>query len=453
MRGQACFRARRGLRVGPAPLTLVSLGPLLAPCENRNEMAKADSPTMTMNYWLEGWIESNRVRSVNDAMAIVANPAGLDEIIEVATQWGESPPELYPSDETLLAGPGLDLDVRYHCGNRDCRRFEIERLLRHSVLYYADILMPDVLGDLLASSKADLVDPIQMNNIRNGFEMFFDLKTLGALPLLRFFPRSSGGETYLDACLNGSPEEQDRLSTATSEFGDFLSSGFSFNEVAPGVIGVRHSATQCGWLFGFPLDDPGTHYLSLQVGASLLGEYWPKLFETAAHVERFKVPVGYADPLYGQFERIFYQKKESAAPTFEMPSLSGVPLPRLIDLRFNNPTQIAQVRSALREASTDAQLSHPGAHLDSTVLGPALREVEALVEESAQKMRRELGLAAMVMFVTTTFTVVSNSSFLALLPSAAGAASPVISAYLERRKRLSGNPYSLLWKAMHSHEP
>src|SRR5438093_5059921 len=96
------------------------------------------SPTMLDNtsYWLLGWLESNKIKTVAQAAALLAKPSRVRELRKVAEQWWESVGTQALPGLNLVAGTGLRLDDDLTCPNPTCRLQQIDVLFRHAWHYF-----------------------------------------------------------------------------------------------------------------------------------------------------------------------------------------------------------------------------------------------------------------------------------------------------------------------------
>ena len=84
------------------------------------------------SYWLFGWLEANKVHTLDQAEGLLSKPSHFREIRKIAEQWWESVGTQVPVGLNLFAGTGLRLDDDLTCPGPACRRQQIDVLFRHA---------------------------------------------------------------------------------------------------------------------------------------------------------------------------------------------------------------------------------------------------------------------------------------------------------------------------------
>ena len=103
----------------------------------------------TASYWLFGWLDSHRIKSVPDIRRALGDKAHIEELREVSEQWRASASNVNDDGINLVAGTGLRLDDLLTCPSLPCRQQQVDVLFRHAWHYFDRILLPDGVGHLL----------------------------------------------------------------------------------------------------------------------------------------------------------------------------------------------------------------------------------------------------------------------------------------------------------------
>ena len=150
-------------------------------------------PTMldSPNYWLLGWLESNKVKSVAQAAALLAKPLRIRELRRAAELWSESMGTNAPPGLNLVAGTGLCLDDLLTCPSPTCRRRQVDVLFRHARHYFDRVLLPDGVGDLLLHPPRSWGQDYLLEMLLGRIDLVLHIQNLGASDLVYYYPRTS----------------------------------------------------------------------------------------------------------------------------------------------------------------------------------------------------------------------------------------------------------------------
>jgi len=144
----------------------------------------------TPSYWLLGWLESNRVKTVAQAAALLAKPSRVRELRKVAEQWWESVGHHVPAGLNLVAGTGLRLDDDLTCPSPTCRRQQVDVLFRHAWHYFDRVLLPDGIGELLLHPPRGWGQADILEVLLHRIDLVLYIQQLGAIDLVYYYPRT-----------------------------------------------------------------------------------------------------------------------------------------------------------------------------------------------------------------------------------------------------------------------
>ena len=141
-------------------------------------------------YWLLTWLESQKIRSLEQAAAALSNQSKLRELRDVANLWSESF-ETPPQGLSLVAGTGLRLDDDLSCPSPSCRRQQVDVLFRHAWHYFDQILLPDGVGHLLLDPPAEWSKEYVQDVLLNLIDIALYIHQLGADQLVSYYPSTT----------------------------------------------------------------------------------------------------------------------------------------------------------------------------------------------------------------------------------------------------------------------
>jgi hypothetical protein len=148
--------------------------------------AMLDNPT----YWLVGWLEANKVKTVAQAASLLAKPLRVRELRKVAEQWGESVGSYAPTGLNLVAGTGLRFDDDFTCPSPTCRRQQIDVWFRHAWHYFDRVLLPDGVGELLLHPPHGWNQERMFEVLLDRIKLVLHIQQLGALDLVYYYPKT-----------------------------------------------------------------------------------------------------------------------------------------------------------------------------------------------------------------------------------------------------------------------
>jgi hypothetical protein len=159
-------------------------------------------------YWLVGWLEANKVRTVPQAAALLAKPPRVRELRKVAEQWWESVGTHVPAGLNLVAGTGLRLDDDLTCPNPTCRRQQIDVLFRHAWHYFDRVLLPDGVGELLLYPPRGWNHEYMLEVLLGRIELVLHIQQLGAIDLVYYYPKTQRAAENPSEILDSEQEER-----------------------------------------------------------------------------------------------------------------------------------------------------------------------------------------------------------------------------------------------------
>jgi len=141
-------------------------------------------------YWVYTWLDSHRIRTLDDARSQLAETGVLEDLKVnadlVIENWLASEPTARPS--SLIAGAGIDLSGRLDCNATSCRRAQVDRLFRRAWHYFETIVARDAIAEDLRVHRS-CPDEEVIERLLPQFETVLMVREYGAEPLVEFAPR------------------------------------------------------------------------------------------------------------------------------------------------------------------------------------------------------------------------------------------------------------------------
>jgi hypothetical protein len=141
-------------------------------------------------YWAYTWLDSHRIRTVDEVKAKLASADTIEDLKEcaelVVDSWRTSKPQGRPL--SLIAGAGIDLSGRLDCNATDCRRTQVDRLFRRAWHYFQTVVARDAIAEDLIIHNSRPDDEIRERLLPH-FETILIVRELGAETLVEFLPR------------------------------------------------------------------------------------------------------------------------------------------------------------------------------------------------------------------------------------------------------------------------
>ena len=318
------------------------------------------SPAMldTPSYWLLGWLESNKVGTVDQAAALLVKPSRLRELRKVAEQWWESVGTHAPPGLNLVAGTGLRLDDLLTCPSPSCRRQQVDVLFRHAWHYFDRVLLSDGIGDLLLHPPDGEDQQYMREMLLNRIELVLHIQQLGATDLVYYYPRTwEAAEDLIDIL---DPEQEARWAEAWQGVeATLITEGFyHFKRLGPRQFWVNYSDPFLDVSSGFELklkkgEGASKEALRAKAAHSIMHDHMWHIEQDLRARRVLGASLGAA---VWSHERVLSQiggVPGAAEILFHLslPSLAHVPIRDLIAVRVAEGASFTTFRSALTKAA------------------------------------------------------------------------------------------------------
>jgi len=414
-------------------------------------------------YWLTGWLESRRISSARQLRIALGSESHLTELRDLAEQWSEATSSTSYSGTNLVAGTGLRLDDLLTCPNLPCRRKSVDVLFRHAWHYFDTILLPDGVGGLLLDRPDKWDDEFFLNTLLNWIELVLYIQELGAIELVRYYPKARGvacdqpllaeHSVALEAVIG-------EVETVLVEKGEFAfqrvdSSSMSAECLDPLLkVGahIRIRLPEGRTLGEADLRKAAAH--------TIVQQHWWYLVEDLAARSRLGGTLGTEVWSHERIiSRLVVPEAQDIAMRIFLPSLSDVPVKELIAIRRSEGDSFAAFRGALTKAAkellakggvTDAQRG-ADTILDDIVL-PELARLGQRLRGAERALAKKAAVSVTLGGLTTTCGLLLGAGpvlagvagVTALLSGTATAAAK----YIEEGQAVEISDMYFLWKAL-----
>jgi acylphosphatase len=419
----------------------------------------------TPHYWLFGWLEANKVQTLDQAAALLTKPSELRDLRKVAGQWWESIETQAPTGVNLVAGTGLRLDDDVTCPSPACRRPRIDRLFRHAWHYFDRVLQPDRVGDILLHPPSTWSNKYMLQVLLDSIDLVLYIQQLGATGLVYYYPKKPEADDHLAEVFT--PEREVRWEEAWE--------GVQATIAAKGVyhferLGARrfrveytepilHVTTR----FEFTLDKGESareESLRAKVAHSVMHRHISSLEEDLQARHMFRAPLGAA---LWSHERVL--SRISGVPgvadilfRLSLPGLAHVPVRELMAIRAAEGASFETFRSALTKAARElvahGKADNPGdaaAEIMRDLVEPELARLKQRLRAAQRALAKKTALTVTLVGLTTTCGFLMGlgpaAAGLATLTSGAGIGNAAYK-YLEEKQSIEMSDMYFLWKTL-----
>ncbi len=411
-------------------------------------------------YWLLTWLDSQKIRNVEQAAAALAKPSTINELRDVAGQWAESV-DAPPLGLNLVAGSGLRLEDDLTCPSPSCRRQQVDVLFRHAWHYFDRILLPDGVGRVLLEPSEAWPQGYTLEVLLNLIDIVLHIQQLGAGHLVCYYPptRLSPRTQVLENHKN------DRWDEA---WGDVEATLIAEGEFEFERVGIGKFVVHCL--------DP---LLGVGVSCALeLGHDKPDNDEMVRaavhrmvhlHIRNLETDIVAAQGLKGTLgatvwshEHVLSRLSKGADTTnvlfrISFPSLAHVPIKELMSLRLQEGDAFLAFRSALTKAVREIVASKPSSDAQTVaaevvrdVIEPELTRLRQRLKTAQRALHRKSAISIGLAGISTLIGLqLGMNPFVAggvgvLLSGPIGAASK----YVDEKQTIEMSDMYFLWKAL-----
>jgi hypothetical protein len=417
------------------------------------------------NYWLLSWLEANKVKTIDQAAALLAKPSQVRDLRKVAGQWWESVGTHAPPGLNLVAGTGLRLDDDVTCPSPTCRRQQIDVLFRHAWHYFDRVLLPDSVGDRLLHPPSDWSKEYVLQMLVNRIDLALYIQQLGATDLVYYYPKPPKAADGLADVFT--PEREAQWAEAWQGVHTTLASEglYHFERLGPRRFRVHFTEPILDVATGFEFkldkgESASEESLREKVAHVIMHWHISSLEEDLQARHMLGAPLGAA---VWSHERVL--SRIGGVPgaadilfCLSLPSLAHVPIRELIVIRAVEGASFATFRSALTKAAQEMvanrKIDNPeeaAAEIIREIVEPELARLKQRLRAAQRALAKKTAVTLALAGLTTTCGLL-----LGLGPAAAGIATLTSGAgmgnaafkYLEEKQLIELTDMYFLWKAL-----
>jgi hypothetical protein len=417
------------------------------------------------HYWLYGWLEANKVKTIDQAAALLRNPSQLRDLRKVAGQWWESAETLAPPGLNLVAGTGLRLDDDVTCPGPDCCLTRIDLLFRHVWHYFDRVLLPDGVGNILLHPPVTRSNEYILRVLLTRINLALYILQLGAAELVYYYPKRPVATDVLVGMFTPEREEQwieawEGIQTTIASRGIY-----QFERVGPRRFVVEFTEPI--------LDVTSRREFKMRKGVSTSKK---NLRAEVAHIvvhmhksaleedlwvrHMFRAPLG-ATLWSHELVLSRIDSRPGVADILfrlSLPGLAHVPIKELMAIRAAEGTAFETFRHALtkaaREMVANGRADNPedsAAEIISEIVEPELVRLKQRLLAAQRVLSRKTAVTVTLAGLATTCGLLLNLSpavaGLAALTSGAGVGNAAYK-YLEEKQSIEMSDMYFLWKTL-----
>lgn len=431
---------------------------------------------MSARYWLYDWLDEKRVSSLARAARLLSDSREFDSLREFAHAALTTRAEASTNSQrqvSLLAGRGVDLSGHLDCYASQCRKLQVDRLLKRVWHYFDKVVVADAIGHEVAFHTTSKPDDLR-KWILSHIEVLLYLREVGADSLVEFSLKPIPCELHwrkhavgagLQSLLNAADDQIEVLARDAR-----IERGTSENE----YVFVHPHFEHTQWVELRRSEVKGKSRLNARklVATAVVRRFVAHLTSDIMAARKIEMPLGSTIRLYRQLmtypevrsdPKISGRVEESTIFELDLPFLEGIPIRTLIRVREDERECFERFRNRLRFAVSELA----GQSFDSGPSGRARRIQNDLIEPELRTIRDKLKAAERVLVKKTAVgismgTLATTCGLLAGAAPAlavgagvailAGSAVNSASQNIEDRKQAELSDMYFLWKAArHKH--
>lgn len=419
-------------------------------------------------YWVYTWLDSNRIRNIDELKTSLARAGVLDELKQAADlvveSWRSSPVEARPL--SLIAGAGIDLSGRLDCNATSCRRAQVDRLFRRAWHYFQTIVARDAIAEDLRVHRNCSDDEVRERLLPH-FETALIVREYGAEALVEFLPR-------IPACFEHWRQHAkeagiEDIALRESELVDQL---LPVTDIAlrKNNGGMHCTLNNSGfshtqWVDFSETDTrgKGEQQIKREALTRVARKFLVHLSADVNAARKYGGAFGSSIPI---FQRLLANRGEGVSNVaFEvgLPALDGLSTAQLIDVRLEYADSFARFRKHLQsflEECIRQGVASPAdirAKLKADLIDAELEELKSNLKQAEDALKLKsayaLTLSTLTMIIGVTTGIVTPAVAFGLGATVTAASlSPGVSRYVDETTRIgSDDMYFLLQAEAHQH--
>lgn len=405
------------------------------------------------------WFETCGVRSIEDAKRLIAKPAHLARLQELAAGWEPQLSEPIHGN-SILAGSGIDFESGLSCPGASCQRLAVDRVLRHAWHYFDHVIIPDNLTHRVVSHWGE--EPNLEAELLRRIELLLYIREIGADSLVKFRPKRRPRKWRKEL-------EDTGLANLVSAFGEAIPA------LKPNALVKITSAPRQPMIAEVDLTDGNEITSTIEIptdkGKRLSAEqirefavesvcdtYSSFLAADILTARGLGIPFGSTFSVHREMlAKADFSAEDSVAFHMDLPVLEGIPIDKLLRLREDDQEHFRRFQSRLKLAIHERAKASSGdsrgiaRDVVTDVIEPELGRIRERLQASERLLSRKVGVGGFLASMATTCGLLAGAGPVAALGAGmAVIASTVYSAaskHLEERSEIELEDMYFLWKA------
>jgi hypothetical protein len=296
------------------------------------------------------------VKTMKHARAVLSDKVALNRLHELASSRDDSPRD----DSTeLVAGRGIDLSGHLDCNASECRKRQVDNLLRHAWHYFDRILVADSLSHRVSHHWAPKSAGFRQW-LASHLEVLLYLRSIGAEDLVVFHEKPPPCEIHLarhveEAGLPKDLDSDEALLAKLAHAADIRSQRKATQVIDYSFRHPRFEHTVWGEIIDSHVGSLSAGDLRRAIAQDVVRRYLAHLSSDVATARHAGSPLGSIVWLHGQLLRQSASRLTPAEVIFnlELPVLNKVPVEALLKIRKDEGDAFQRFRDSLRKAVTE----------------------------------------------------------------------------------------------------
>jgi hypothetical protein len=419
-------------------------------------------------YWAYTWLDSRRIRTIEELKANLASARVIEDLKQsaelVIESWRTSSVEARPL--SLIAGAGIDLSGRLDCNAAECRRAQVDRLFRRTWHYFRTVVARDAIAEDLIVHKSCPDAEIQERLLPH-FEAVLMVRELGAEALVEFLPRvpvcfKHWREHAREAGIEDIYEKE-------KEFADGLlrETSIRLQRTGDGVCCTMNnpdfSHTQWVDFRQEEIRDESEEQIKRDALKRITRKFLVHLTADTNAAKKYGGALGSTIPVFQKLLGNRGRQVSNVAFEVQLPTLDGLSTAQLVEVRLEYQEAFDRFRKHLGSFLEDCirrgvtQPADVQAKLKADLIDGELEELKLDLKRAQEALRRKstyalsLGTLAATVGVTTGI-VAPPVAYVVATTVLATSLSPAVSKYVDEMVRIkSDDMYFLLQAEPHRH--
>ena len=414
-------------------------------------------------FWLFDWLDEFGVKNIEQAEKALQLGSTTDDLNYRATAWKKSQPPPATQLISIVAGRGIDFSSHLDCDHPECRKLQVDNLLKKTWHYFDKIIVDDAISHEISHHwDSPLSDRIKW--ILPDIEAVLYLREIGAENLVEFREKNLPCQLHLErhateAGMGWIIDEREALVRWMADGGSV-----KLKVQEDGLIHwmFNHPSfehTQWGTLNSDYASDTAESTISQAIYSKIFDSYVANLSSDTAMARKLGAPLGTVIEVHKRILAAHSADDNPANIAFELnlPVLTNVPVETLVRLRGDEHESFQRfqdsLRLAIKERLSAGELSDPKKIADEIrqdLIEPGLRQIRSRLNAARNVAAKQFATAAVVGILATTIGLLAGPVAAPIVSAGISTALGVdaINTGIKERSDIALSDLFFLWKAV-----